>query len=246
MQLKTTLLVDADPIVYKSATIAEEELEYDPDTTVVIGDFHKGQRMVQQFLQDLMTRFDTTYLELHFTSTTNFRKDVCPSYKGNRIKRKPCGYKRLKEWTKQHYNFIEIECLEADDSLGISATSGRHKNFVLCSPDKDLQQFACRIWNGNEEFTQTQEDATLKRWMQALTGDATDGYKGVAGVGPKKAAAILKKVKDGNYYRAVRDTYIEAGLTEQDAITNIRLATILGTDSWDAKNRKPILFTPDE
>lgn len=246
MLQQPTLLIDADPICYKSATIAEEELEYDPDTTVIIGDFKKGKRMVQQFLDDLMTRFDTTYVELHFTSTTNFRKEVCPSYKGNRTKRKPCGYSKLKNWTKQNYNFVEIEGLEADDTLGISATSGRHSNFVLCSPDKDLQQFACRIWNGKEEFTQTQEDATLKRWMQALTGDATDGYKGLIGCGPKKAEVILSKVKDGNYYKAVKAAYIEAGLTEQDVITNIRLATILGTKDWDAKARKPILFTPDE
>ena len=80
--------------------------------------------------------------------------------------------------------------------------------------------------------------------MQSLTGDATDGYKGVPQCGPKKAEAILKKVKDGKYYEAVLKTYLEAGLTEKDAITNIRLATILSSNDWDADKCKPILFTP--
>ena len=55
--------------------------------------------------------------------------------------------------------------------------------------------------------------------------------------GPKKAEAILKKVKDGKYYKAVLKTYLEAGLTEEDALTNIRLATILSSDSWDAEKQ---------
>ena len=239
-----TLLVDGDPIVYKAAACAEEELDFDPELTVITGDFKTGRRVVTQAINDLLTRFDTSELVLYFTSPTNFRKEVCETYKGNRTKRKPCGYKKLKNWAMATWPSEQIEGLEADDALGIAATSGKFERFVLCSPDKDLEQFACRIWNGKEEFTQTTEAAELKRWMQSLTGDSTDGYKGVPQCGPKKAEAILKKVKDGKYYEAVLKTYIEAGLTEADALSNIRLATILSTDDWDAEKQKPILFTP--
>ena len=238
------LLVDGDPIVYKAAAAAEEELDFDPELTIITGNFTTGKRVVTQAINDLLTRFDATKLTLYFTSTTNFRKEVCETYKGNRTKRKPCGYKKLKRWAMETWRSEQVEGLEADDLLGIAATSGKYKRFVLCSPDKDLEQFACRIWNGKEEFTQTPEAAELKRWMQSLTGDSTDGYKGVPQCGPKKAEAILKKVKDGKYYEAVLKTYLEAGLTEEDALINIRLATILSSDSWDAEKQKPILFTP--
>lgn len=238
------LLVDGDPIVYKAAAAAEEELDFDPELTIITGNFTSGKRVVTQAINDLLTRFDATKLILYFTSTTNFRKEVCETYKGNRTKRKPCGYKKLKKWAMATWKSEQVDGLEADDLLGIAATSGKYKRFVLCSPDKDLEQFACRIWNGKEEFTQTPEAAELKRWMQSLTGDATDGYKGVPQCGPKKAEAILKKVKDGKYYEAVLKTYLEAGLTEKDAITNIRLATILSSNDWDADKCKPILFTP--
>jgi DNA polymerase-1 len=80
--------------------------------------------------------------------------------------------------------------------------------------------------------------------MQALTGDQTDGYQGCPGVGPVKAEKILSKVKDGKYYEAVRDTFIQAGYTEEDAIRNIRLATILTSDLWNPAAKAPILFTP--
>lgn len=238
------LLVDGDPIVYKAAICAEEELDFDPELTIIIGDYTVGKRVVTQSINDLLTRFDTPKIILYFTSQINFRKEVCETYKGNRRKRKPAGYKKLKQWAMSSWQSVQIEGLEADDALGIAATSGEFTDFVLCSPDKDLEQFACRIWNGKQEFTQTKQAAELKRWMQSLTGDATDGYKGVPNCGPKKAEAILNKVKDGKYYDAVLNTYLEAGLTEVDAITNIRLATILSSTDWDANKCQPILFTP--
>lgn len=242
--MHTTLIVDGDPIVYRAASIGETELDFDPELTVITGNFKVGRSVVTQAISDLCTRFDTEEFVLYFTSTTNFRKTVAESYKGNRTKRKPCGYKKLKNWAMSQYKSVEIEGLEADDAMGIAVTSGEYDNFVLCSPDKDMEQFPCRIWNGKEEFTQSEDEATLKRWMQALTGDATDGYKGVPNCGPKKAAAILNKVKDGDYYKAVLKTYLEAGLTEEDALTNINLATILSTETWDSVKQQPILFRP--
>jgi DNA polymerase-1 len=244
MQSRPILLIDADPIVYKAASASEDELDFDPDLTVVVGNFRRGKQIVEQEIKNLTIRFETPELLLFFTDTVNFRKEVDPTYKGNRVRRKPAGYKKLKEWCKVKWCYRQLPGLEADDGLGIAATSGEFKSFILCSPDKDMQQFPCRIWDGKEEYTQTQERATYKRWLQALTGDATDGYGGAPGVGPKKAEAILKKVKDGDYYSVVRDTFIQVGLEEEDAIRNIRLATILTSDMWDEKNQRPILFTP--
>ena len=242
--MQPLLIVDFDPIVYRAASAAEDELDFTPETTIITGNFRRGKSIVRQEVQNLFDRFDTDRAYFFLTSSVNFRKTVEPTYKGNRIKRKPCGFKKLKEWAKLQWNCLEQEGLEADDLIGIEVTSGKHDNFILCSPDKDMQQFACRIWNGKEEFTQTPENAELKRWHQSLAGDQTDGYSGAPGIGPKKADAILGKVKDGRYYEAVRDTFIEVGLTEEDAIRNIRLATILTADQWDTNTKTPILFTP--
>jgi len=237
------LLIDFDPILYRAASTAETELEFNPECTVVIGDFKRGKQIVKQLMRELMNRFDTTNVLCFTTSKTNFRKTVFPDYKGNRVKRKPAGYLKLKNWAKDTWTTYEREGLEADDLLGVACTSGKHPDFILCSPDKDLQQFPVKIWNGKELFQQTKEAAVFKRWEQALTGDQTDGYPGARGIGPKRAHQLLSQVKDGDYWPVVRDAFLDAGHTEEDAITSVRLATILSADMIDSAG-KPILFTP--
>jgi DNA polymerase-1 len=183
-------------------------------------------------------------LVLTFTDTTNFRKSSAPTYKGNRIKRKPAGYKKLKEWGMNTWPSILWPSLEADDVLGILATKGDLTNFIIVSPDKDMQQIPCRIYNLKEEFTQTPEDAKRKLYEQCLTGDSTDGYSGCRGIGPKRADQILSAVKDEDYWPAVIKAYKEADQTEEDALQMLRLARILQVENWDEEKQVPILITP--
>lgn len=239
------LLVDADFFFYRSACAAEEEHEYNPDLTVIVGDFVKGKKVVEQELTKLRQRFDTEDLVLFFTDRKNFRKDIDPSYKGNRTKRKPCGYLKLKNWGLETYPSVIMPTLEADDALGIYATSGECDNFVLVSPDKDMQQIPCRLFDLKSEYTQTPELAERKLWEQALTGDATDGYSGCPGFGPKRAGIALDKAKtSSDYWPIVLEAFKSVDLTEEDALRNLRLARILQTSDWDSEKQQPILFTP--
>lgn len=237
------LLIDMDFYVYRSASAAEMEHEYNPDLTVIVGDFRRGKQIVEQELDKLRSRFDTDDIFLFFTDTKNFRKGVDSSYKGNRVKRKPAGYLKLKNWCMEKYPSRVLPALEADDALGIAATSGEFKNFVVVSPDKDLQQIPCRIYNLKDEFTQSPEAAERKLYEQALTGDSTDGYGGCPTVGPKRAGVILDKAEDG-YWPAVVSAFEGQGLTYEDALRNLRLARILQTEDWDTDKQKPILITP--
>ena len=244
MKLKPPkLLVDADFFFYRSASAAEDEHDYNEEMTVIVGDFNKGKSIVESELNKLRTRFETDDLLLFFTDRKNFRKKVDPTYKGNRTKRKPCGYLKLKNWGMETYPSVMKPNLEADDCLGIIATNGSVENFVLVSPDKDMAQIPCRIYDLKNEYTQTPELAERLLYVQCLTGDPTDGYKGCPGTGPKRAGQILDNRK-GSYWEACVKAYKEAGLTEEDALRNLRLARILQVNDWDAKNLKPILFTP--
>lgn len=238
------LLIDADYFFYRASSAAEEELEFNPDLTLIVGDFKHGKRVVEFELDKLRTKFETTDIILFFTDTVNFRKEVDPTYKGNRVgKRKPCGYLKLKNWAMEKYTSIMKPGLEADDSLGIVATGGKVDNFILVSPDKDMEQIPCRIYNLKEEFTQTPEAAERKLYEQILTGDQTDGYGGCPGVGPKRAGIILDKCK-GDYWPAIVEAYETAGLKEEDAIRTANLARILQSSDWDSEAQKPIPFTP--
>ena len=57
----------------------------------------------------------------------------------------------------------------------------------------------------------------LKVFLQALTGDATDGYDGCKGCGIKKARAALGCTNEQEYWSAVLATYAEFGQSEEDA-----------------------------
>ena len=241
--MNPTLLIDADFFFYRAASASEMEQEYNPDLTVIVGDFRRGKRIVEQELDKLRSRFDTDDIVLFFTDSKNFRKDIDPNYKGNRTKRKPCGYLKLKNWGMETYPSLIMPTLEADDALGIASTSGDYSNFVLVSPDKDMQQIPCRIYNLKEEFTQTPEDAERKLYEQALTGDSTDGYSGCPTVGPKRAGIILDQAK-GKYWPAVVKAFTDNGCTEEDALRNLRLARILQTSDWDSVNETPIMYEP--
>ena len=238
----TKLLIDADYFWYRAASSAEEEHEYNADLTVIVGDFKRGKSIVEHELTKLRQRFNSDDILLFFTDTGNFRKDIDPEYKGNRKKRKPCGYLKLKNWGMETYPSLVYPRLEADDVLGIVATNGSVKDFVLISPDKDMSQIPCRIYNLKDEFTQTPEAANRLLYKQCLTGDSTDGYKGCAGVGPKRADQILDKAK-GDYWPAVVKAFDEAEMTEEDAIRNLQLAKILQAENWDTETQTPILIT---
>lgn len=238
------LLIDADFFFYRAAAAAELELDYSQDLTVVVGNFSQGKKIVETEISQLCERFDTDDVLLAFTDQKNFRKCVDETYKGNRTKRKPAGYLKLKNWGMFNWPSLMKPALEADDVLGVISTNGSIKNFVLISPDKDMEQIPCRIYNLKEEWTQTPEAAKRKLYQQTLEGDQCDGYRGCHGVGPKSAEKILAKVEDGDYWPAVVDAYLKAGQTEADALRTIRLARILQAEDWDSVMQQPILFTP--
>ena len=242
--MSTKLLIDADYFLYRAASHAEEELEFSSDLTFVVGSLKKGQRRFKNEINDLCEKFNSRDVILTFTSTNNFRKTVDPTYKGNRIKRKPAGYLRLKTWAMDTWKSVMKPGLEADDVCGILATNGSlGDDFVLISPDKDMLQIPCRLYNLKEDFVQNEADAERKLYEQCLTGDSTDGYSGCVGVGPKRADIILNKA-EGNYWPAVLKAFKDADMTEEDALRNLRLARILQATDWDSESQTPILITP--
>ena len=234
------LLIDADYFFYRAATTAEYEMDYSEDLTVVAGDFEKGKALVKKEFKKLRTMFESDNILLTFTASDNFRKDIDPDYKGNRVKRKPCGYLKLKKWGMEAYPSICKPRLEADDVMGILATNGSLTNFVLISPDKDMAQIPCRIYDLKTEYTQTPGPAKRLLYKQTLTGDTTDGYKGCVGVGPKRADQILDKVKNEDYWPAVVRAYEEAEMTEADALRNFYLARILQVSDYDTDEQVPL------
>lgn len=239
----TELRVDADFYAYRACQQNEEELDWGEDLITISSNFREVVRSFESVLTSLRRRFETDWVTLYFSHTRNFRKDIDPEYKGQRTKRKPVGYRRILDWCKENYPTVVLENVEADDALGLDCHLAA-ENFILVSPDKDMKQIACRQYNEKEEFTVTLEEADAFFYQQIITGDPVDGYKGVPGMGEVKAKALLQKVPPETWWEAILLSYSKAGLSEEDAIRNARLARILRPGEYDFTSPGPILWTP--
>jgi 5'-3' exonuclease len=98
---------------------------------------------------------------------------------------------------------------EADDALGAAAVAAaqdtRVDRVIICTPDKDLAQCVSgtRIVQLNRRTRITMDEAGVVQKFGvspssipdylALVGDASDGYPGLPGWGPKSTAAVLAK-----------------------------------------------------
>jgi DNA polymerase-1 len=242
----TTLLIDADVTCYVAASGAEVEIEWDPETWSLYGDLEKAKESFKRQLEQYQTETGIDDFKLCYSGSENFRKTLSATYKGGRG-RKPVGYAALKEWSLETYPSFIKPSLEADDCLGILAT--KLKDQVIVTIDKDLLTIPGRMYRvtpnggkGGEWHTTDLAQADYRFLLQALMGDAVDGYTGIPGVGLKKAEDLLKK--HGAVWKTVEDAYLKAGLTKEDALLNARMARILRAEDWDFKNQQVKLWNP--
>lgn len=221
-----TLLIDADPILHRAAQCGEYEFDFRNEVTLILGDLREAQNVVRFEIKKLEERFPDADRYYYLTGSENFRKKIYPEYKGNRTKRKPAGYAKLKDWFRETYPLHRhIYCYEADDLIADAAT--RYKDYVVVSPDKDLRQVPGPHFDGKEEFFVTPEQALRFKWTQVLTGDPTDGYKGIPGVGAVVAKKLLKDcIDEDDYKRVVVKAYEDHNLSLTYMNQMIQVATI--------------------
>ncbi len=235
------LLIDADYIVYKSCAAAETEIDWSDDTILVTSNFNDAYSATTNELTKLQNEFGSlSDLILFFSDSVNFRKKILPEYKGHRNRKKPCGYKRVINKLKTEYKVIVMPELEADDAMGIFST--QYPGNLIISPDKDMKQIPGKLYNLDETFTVSPEEGAKWHLIQTLSGDQTDGYAGVPGIGVKRAETLFSK--EGYSWNTVLKAYKEKNLTEEDALLNARLARILTIDDYDSKQQKARPWTP--
>ncbi|CAB4140903.1 Exo 5'-3' exonuclease (including N-terminal domain of PolI) [uncultured Caudovirales phage] len=239
-----TLLIDGDILIYSVCSAAEYVARFDDETDVAFCNVHEALNICIARLDEWKTKLDASFMVVAFTGKDNFRKVIYPEYKAHRKAcRKPCGYKPVKEMLAQAYPVKEEDPLEGDDILGILSTEGTYENPVIVSSDKDLNCIPGALWNPDKDDEPrfiTKQEADRNWLMQTLTGDKTDGYPGLEGVGPVTAAKILKN----GTWDEVQKAYTNAGFNEEYALTQARCARILrhGEYDWDTKEVK--LWTP--
>lgn len=247
-------LIDCDFIVYRACAAAEDEIDFGLDVIVVQSRFHDVIKNIDRDLDRIYNFLERTFgdeplLFLCFSDSENFRKSIDPAYKGHRNRKKPCGYVRAQRALGGFWKLIKLPGLEADDAMGImSQTLAQAGNeVIICSPDKDMRQIPGQLWDLNPE-NPVQHISPEEGWRwfltQTMTGDQTDGYSGIPGVGKVKADALLDK--HGPSWATVEQAFYKAELTRDDALRNARLARILTADDFDFATGSPRLWEPRE
>ena len=235
------ILCDADFIVYKACAAAETEVDFGNDVILVTSSFRDAYSATKRELTKLQNKLGSfSDIILFFSDSVNFRKKILPEYKGHRNRKKPCGYKRVINALKDEYKVIIKPTLEADDSMGIYST--KYPGNIIASPDKDMRQIPGQLYNFDETFTIEPNAGATWHLIQCLSGDQTDGYGGVPGIGVKRAATLFDK--EGYSWKTAVKAFTDKGLTEEDALLNARLAKILTIDDYDTEKQEVILWTP--
>lgn len=211
----TTLLVDGNNLLARADFAAKNQrvqMSVDGVSTA-------GLVIFINLLSKYVRLVNPSRMAVFWDAGHTFRDEAYPGYKANRVKSEgPEGgdslpFAQAKEfltWAgvphKAHTGW------EADDLIAATARQS-HGKVVILSGDKDLLQLVAdadparfhevvQIRVPDEaEWTATMVEGKfgvpphhLSHYL-ALVGDASDGVPGVAGIGPKKALALLEKAE---------------------------------------------------
>lgn len=264
----TTLLIDGDIEAFKAAAFYQEQFMWNEPGEVlptILVNEPAMWSMIHSNVAEYKEIMGADEVVVCISSSLNFRKEVDPSYKAHRKDlTRPLMLDSCKLHMMDKYPHAMVPGLEADDVMGIIGSLDP-KKYVIVSIDKDMLTIPnVRVYNPDKRVMNLSDEksAFYSHMMQTLMGDATDGYKGIPGIGPKKAEKILAKLTqqpewvkewpedyEEKLWAVVVEAYTAANLTEQDALRNARLAKIL-TKEWFSHpgekmlEGKPLLWTP--
>lgn len=170
-----------------------------------------------------ISRLEATMIELcmdldcddykgFLTGKGNFRYDIAVTapYKGQRVADKPIHYQALRDHLVNSWGFVVVEDIEADDAVAIEAYAVPEDESVMVHIDKDLNQLRGHHYNyrKKEKYYVPEFAGLVSFYTQILTGDRIDNVQGIKGIGPVKAAKLLKDCKtEQELYEAVLKAY---------------------------------------
>lgn len=210
MLTNKTLLIDADRIVYavgfacekRKYLVGGQEFNNKKDLKAYLSDHPDitpemvGERLdvdpinnclhsVKIMLDNLCAISSGTH-HIFIGGNGNFRLDIDPQYKANRIdNQKPVYYHDIRAYMQKYWGAEVVDGMEADDICAMLQT----EDTVIVSGDKDLLQVEGWHYNTNKPelgvFQLSKRDAARNFYVQLLAGDSTDNIKGLGAV-PEK------------------------------------------------------------
>lgn len=172
---------------------------------------HYAISRLESTMVDLCMELECDDYQGYLTGKANFRYDIAKTvpYKGQRIAEKPIHLQALRNHLVESWGFIVVEGIEADDMLAIKGTEFKDE-CIIVGIDKDLLQIPGWHYNYRKHTKQYIDEfqGLVNFYTQILTGDRIDNIVGLKGIGPAKAAKILKDcTTEEELYNAVLKAY---------------------------------------
>lgn len=242
-----TAIIDADTLIYEASLSSEKAVEWDNDLWTLHAYLPEAIAKFDALVEDIKEATEATRVIMVLSSEEpRWRNAVMETYKRGRKKvRRPVVFVPLRKYCMAEFETFKWPTLEGDDLLGILMT---HPTLVegekVCvSIDKDLKTIPGTHYNYGrlEHFMVTEKEASYNHLMQSLTGDTTDGYPGCPKIGPVTAIKVLDC---DDQWTAIVKAYTKAGLSEDVALQNARVARICRHTDFNFETREVILWTP--
>ena len=239
----TVALIDADIIAYRSVWLSGHTLDEDASNFDPIAVKKTVDALIFEWQQK--AKAGTSICCMSDPSHRYFRHDVYSDYKGNRTGvEKPPALTTALDHIRHKHRTSEFDGLEADDVMGILAGSTALTDPIIVSIDKDMMTIPGKVLNPNKmrrPMRVSKASADRAVMLQALTGDSTDNYPGVPGIGPVKAQKLLNEnPTPGGAWQAI----VKAFGDERQAITMMRLARILRAEDYNRQTGEIKLWHP--
>lgn len=241
--MRRTIVIDAEPYLFEGACSGETEVEFTPGNWMYFCNHNYALSYLDGVVERAREAVPNAEVVLAFGVRDSFRYDLWPHYKGDRRSmRRPAGLRELYASAQKAYPWLTLPKLEADDVVGVTAEPFRD---VILSTDKDMRTLPGLHLTSEGVAAVSEQSADRAFFVQALAGDATDGYPGCPGIGVAKAQAMLRDcMASEDMWEVVLAAYEKAGFTIDHALVQARCARILRPGEYDQLAQLPRLWQP--
>lgn len=205
-----TAIIDGDIILYRICYTV------DPEAELYVVKSH-----CDKYIESLLERVGCTHyigiIGIH--GSNNLKYAIFPEYKKGRPTEKPPHWNIVVNYLVSRYGFVPISGCETDDAVALCAEG--LNNTIIVSSDKDLLQIKGdhfvmgvmrkgKVVREDKKISISFDEAIKNFYIQMLTGDVVDNVTAIYGIGPSRAAKLLKDKTKTEMHDIVREQYKKA------------------------------------
>lgn len=179
---------------------------------------------VNSLIERILNTTGADDYRVFLTGEDNFREELFPEYKKNRIPTKPVHYNSIIRFLLDRWKAEIIHGQEADDAMSIAQT----EDTIICTRDKDLDMVPGLHYNWEKDIVYEIEplEGTRNFYKQLIKGDSTDNIPGLFKLTNKRATKDMFATIDGIDQEKDMWEYVVSlyeGVDEETIIRNARL-----------------------